>query len=201
MKILLAVFLLVLAAPADEWEGFDYEFMGLTRQEFKTLRESGITLKKFYELSHLGIRPQEYLSQPWRHLWVTEEEWLKQRKLGMSDDDIDQSWREVFLYRNHMWVSLAIPSYYQFKHQRPIQGGIAVSIFASGIASWAFAKYAWEDPNAERLLALALLGNIYSFADAWMSLPKVLKDNGRQNFGLRPLITPSKIELQLALRF
>ena len=78
-------------ATADEWQGFNYEEMGLTQWEFQQAKQEGISRDKLTNLVEMGIRPSEYLQKPWEKLGVSEQEWIKKLSGGLEDADIDRS--------------------------------------------------------------------------------------------------------------
>ena len=80
-------------AKGAQWDGFNYEDLGLTQWEYQQAKEQGVTRDKLTKLVELGIRPTEYLQKPWNRLGVSEEDWLSQRAEGMEDADIDRSYR------------------------------------------------------------------------------------------------------------
>ena len=96
-KILVLCFFLNLAAIsafADEWENTTAEDMGISQEEFQKVKESGMSKSRFLKLLEVGISPNEYFSEPWKKLGVTEDHWLNEKKAGMADDDIDLSYRK-----------------------------------------------------------------------------------------------------------
>ena len=48
-------------ASADEWQGFNYEEMGLTQWEFQQAKQEGLSRDKLTHLVEMGVRPSEYL--------------------------------------------------------------------------------------------------------------------------------------------
>ena len=109
-------------ASADEWEGFRYEDLGLTQWEFQQAKEEGLTRDKLTRLVELGVRISEYLQKPWNKLGVSEEDWLSQRSEGLEDADIDRSYRHRSGNQSYAYLSLLVPSLYQWKTSQSMKG-------------------------------------------------------------------------------
>lgn len=177
-------------ASGDQWEGFRYEDLGLTQWEFQQAKEEGISRDKLTRLVELGVRISEYLQKPWSKLGVSEEDWLAQRSQGLEDADIDRSYRNHSGNQGYAYVSLLLPSFYQWKFDRTVKAiwmdvlwgvsaGVTIYLAADGSNAW------WYG-----LIGVAA-AHIWSFADAffgtqWDSNP----DANRFSFGILP--TPDK---------
>lgn len=116
----------------DEWSGFDYEHAGLSQAEFQMVKESNISKKKLMHLLEIGIRPSEYLKEPWKNLGVSEEKWLSEREVGMDDSDIDQTYidrtyKNQTGNRNLAYLSFLLPSLYQWSSDE-IAKAIAMNV-------------------------------------------------------------------------
>ena len=177
-------------ASGDEWQGFNYEEMGLTQWEFQQAKEEGISREKLTHLVELGVRLSEYLQRPWEKLGVSEDQWLDERSAGMEDADIDRSYRNRSGDQAYAYVSLFLPSFYQWKTDKAMKaiwmdalwvGGVGATVYmaTSGSSNWFY-------------FLLPVVGaHIWSFADAffdtqWDSNP----DANRFSFGILP--TPDK---------
>ncbi len=188
MKILILAFLItsVPCSTAEKlpnsWEGFDYEMAGLSRQEFAILQKSNLSEESFYELMKLGVKPSEYLSKPWLKLGINEEEWWTQKKMGMSDEDMDQSWKSRYTDRNQAWLSLLIPGYYQYNHHQPLKGALVNTLNILGLSAWLWTEFALKDPRSIHFAYLAATGNIYSFVDAWLQVKPVVEQPSNDHF-------------------
>ena len=101
-------------ASGDEWQGFNYEEMGLTQWEFQQAKQEGLSRDKLTHLVEMGVRPSEYLQKPWEKLGVSEDEWLAQRSGGFEDADIDRSYRNNAGEQSYAYLSLLVPSLYQW---------------------------------------------------------------------------------------
>ena len=108
-------------ASGDQWEGFKYEEMGLTQWEFQQAKEEGISREKLTHLVELGVRLSEYLQRPWEKLGVSEDQWLDERSAGMEDADIDRSYRNRSGDQAYAYVSLFLPSFYQWKTDKAMK--------------------------------------------------------------------------------
>lgn len=177
-------------ASGDEWEGFRYEDLGLTQWEFQQAKESGMSRDKLTHLVELGVLPSEYLQKPWERLGVSEDAWLKQRSEGLEDADIDRSYRNRSGDQSYAYISLALPSFYQWKTGATTKAiwmdalwvagaGAMTFMLVSGMESWYY------------FLIPVLGAHIWSFADAffgtqWDSNP----DANRFSYGVLP--TPTR---------
>jgi hypothetical protein len=138
MKSILALALFlnlaVVKAFADDWDGVTPEDMGITVEEFQKVKESGMSKAKFLKLLEVGISPNEYFSEPWKKLGVTEEHWLNEKKAGMADDDIDRSYRKHDANNLMPFVSFVLPGYYEYKTSRLYTGLTLSTLAVAGIA-------------------------------------------------------------------
>ena len=132
----LALFLnlTLVAARADEWENTTAEDMGISQEEFQKVKESGMSRSKFLKLLEVGISPNEYFSEPWKKLGVTEDHWLTEKKAGMADDDIDRSYRKQDANNMIPFVSFILPGYYQYKTNKTYFGLGLSTVAVAGIA-------------------------------------------------------------------
>jgi hypothetical protein len=119
---------------ADEWENTSAEDMGISQEEFQKVKESGMSKAKFLRLLEVGISPNEYFSEPWKKLGVTEEHWLAEKKVGMADDDIDRSYRKQDANNLIPFISLILPGYYQYKTNKTYTGLTLSGLAVGGIA-------------------------------------------------------------------
>lgn len=177
-------------ASGDQWEGFRYEDLGLTQWEFQQAKEEGITRDKLTRLVELGVRISEYLQKPWNKLGVSEEDWLAQRSQGMEDADIDRSYRHRSGNQNLAYVSLLLPSYYQWKMSQSTKAIWMDALWVTSVGVTVYLKVDGSSAWWYGLLGVAA-AHIWSFADAffgtqWDSNP----DANRFSFGIIP--TPEK---------
>ena len=178
-------------ASGDQWEGFRYEDLGLTQWEFQQAKEEGITRDKLTRLVELGVRISEYLQKPWNKLGVSEEDWLSQRSEGLEDADIDRSYRHKSGNQGYAYLSLLVPSLYQWKTDQSMKG-IWMDVLW-GVSVGATLYLYIDDPESAWWYGLLFVASahIWSFADAffgtqWDSNP----DANRFSFGILP--TPDK---------
>jgi hypothetical protein len=134
--LLLALFLNLAAVKvfADEWENTTAEDMGISQEEFQKVKESGMSKSRFLKLLEVGISPNEYFSEPWKKLGVTEEHWINEKKAGMADDDIDRSYRKQDANNLTPFISFVLPGYYQYKTNRTYLGLGLSTVAVAGIA-------------------------------------------------------------------
>jgi hypothetical protein len=177
-------------ATSGQWDGFNYEDMGLTQWEYQQAKEQGVTREKLTKLVEIGIRPTEYLQKPWNRLGVSEEDWLSQRAEGMEDADIDRSYRYHSGDQKSAYLSLLIPSYYQWKTHAVAKATFMDVLEVGSIAVTIVLKVQDKSYWWYGFLGIAA-AHLWSFADAfistqWDSNP----DANRFSFGVIP--TPDK---------
>ena len=177
------------SATSDEWAGFDYESVGLTQWEFQQAKESGMSRDKLTQLTELGVRPSEYLQEPWTRLGVSEESWLSERSKGLEDSDIDRTYRNQAGEQNYAYISLAVPSFYQWKHGESVKAVWMDALWVVGVAGLTyFAVNSDEYDNTWVYWLIPVLGaHVWSFADAffgtqWNNNP----DANRFSLGIGP---------------
>jgi hypothetical protein len=173
----------------NEWADFDYQHAGLTQIEFQNVKESGMSKEKLLHLLEIGVRPADYLKEPWKSLGVTEKEWLAERAGGMDDSDIDRTYTSR---SGDQWIahlSLLVPSIYQW-HTDQMAKAIAIDV--AYLASWiSFVLLYSHNVGDEKSWAVGLgvVGavHVYSWLDAvfstlWDSNP----DARNFSFGIMP---------------
>ena len=177
-------------ASGDEWQGFNYEEMGLTQWEFQQAKQEGLTRDKLTHLVEMGVRPSEYLQKPWEKLGVSEEEWLDQRSGGFEDADIDRSYRNNAGEQGYAYLSLLVPSLYQWHKDQSMKAIWMDALWLGGVGT---TVYLAVDGNSAWWYGLLIVAgaHIWSFADAffstqWDSNP----DANRFSYGILP--TPEK---------
>jgi len=158
-------------ASNDEWAGFHYEDVGLTQWEFQQAKESGMTRDKLNQLVELGIRPSEYIQEPWKRLGVTEEAWLSDRASGLEDSDIDRTYKNHAGDQSLAFWSLLVPSLYQWNHDESIKAIWMDALWVVGVGGLSyFAATAGNDDNTWVYWLIPVLGaHVWSFADAFFS--------------------------------
>lgn len=174
-------------ANASEWDGFRYEDLGLTQWEFQQVRESGMARETLMELLELGIRPSEYLQKPWESLGVSEQNWLSERGKGMEDSDIDRSYRNRNANQSSVYLSLLLPSLYQWKSDKDALAISMNAIWGLSVAFYAALAVSTKTSDETYLLPFILGVHVWSFADAlldtrWENNP----DANRFSWGIAP---------------
>ena len=155
----------------SEWAGFDYERAGLTQWEFQQAKENNLSRDKLTQLTELGIRPSEYLQEPWKRLGVSEEDWLSSRAKGLEDSDIDRTYRNHSGEQNIAYLSALVPSLYQWKHDETVKAIWMDALWVVGVAGLTyFAVNSDEYDNTWVYWLIPVLGaHIWSFADAFFN--------------------------------
>jgi len=128
----------------NEWANFDYQHAGLTQIEFQNVKESGMSKEKLLHLLEIGVRPADYLKEPWKSLGVTEKEWLEERAGGMDDSDIDRTYSNRSGDQGLAYLSFLVPSLYQW-----YTGQIAKSIFIDALYGSAWFSFFYLKSNSE----------------------------------------------------
>lgn len=155
------------AASANEWEGVDHEGLGISQEEFQMVKEKGMSKTRLLQLLEYGISPSEYFSEPWKKLGVTEGYWLKEKKAGMADDDIDRSYRKQSSHNLDPVISFFLPGYYQYRTKRPKLGAALSAAFVGGLAL-TFLHQA-EDGGVIPFYPIIAIGSmLFSAGDAYL---------------------------------
>ncbi|HKP94691.1 MAG TPA: hypothetical protein VJ385_02935 [Fibrobacteria bacterium] len=134
LLVLLLLNITALKAYANEWENTTAEDMGISQEEFQKVKESGMSRSKFLKLLEVGISPNEYFSEPWKKLGVTEDHWLNEKKAGMADDDIDRSYRKQDANNLTPFISFVLPGYYEYRTNKTYLGLGLSTVAVAGIA-------------------------------------------------------------------
>lgn len=189
--VLLALFLdlSALKAFAGEWDNTTAEDMGISQEEFQRVKESGMSKSKFLKLLEVGISPNEYFSEPWKKLGVTEEHWLTEKKAGMADDDIDRSYRKQDANNLTPFISFILPGFYEYKSNKTYFGlGLSTAAVA-GIALTFLVQN--EDTHSIYPIfpIITLLSMVTSAGDAYLGTRYVDNQDASRfswNLGLAP---------------
>jgi len=153
----------------DEWADFDYQHAGLSQVEFQKVKESGMDKKKLLHLIEIGVRPGTYLQEPWKDLGVSESEWLEQRASGMEDADIDRTYKNNSGNQGLAYLSLLVPSLYQWKTDDMIT---AIAMDVSYVFAWGVTIFlAKSTEDASKMwyqigVPLIVGVHVWSFVDA-----------------------------------
>ena len=153
----------------DEWSDFDYSHAGLTQAEFQNVKESGMSKKKLMHLLEIGIRPSVYLLEPWKDLGVSETEWLSERASGMSDADIDRTYKNQAGDQGMAYLSFLVPSLYQWNTEQTAKAVAMDVLWVSTVGLTVFlAKSGDADEWVYGLLGIAAV-HLWSGGDALLS--------------------------------
>jgi hypothetical protein len=192
MSFLKKIFILALflnlgamKAFADEWENTTAEDMGISQEEFQKVKESGMSKARFLKLLEVGISPNEYFSEPWKKLGVTEDHWLNEKKAGMADDDIDRSYRKQDANNLTPFISFILPGYYEYKTKKTYLGlGLSTAAVA-GIALTFLVK----NPDTHAIIPIFPIIMLTSAGDAFLGTRYVDNQDASRfswNLGLSP---------------
>ncbi len=191
---------LVLAGD-DEWQGVKAEDLGISQEELQMVKERGMSRKTLMHLLEVGVSPNEYFSEPWKKLGVTEDHWLNEKKAGMADDDIDRSYRKQASSNFTPFLSFIMPGYYQYKTDRLYTGLTLSTLAVAGIAL----TFLHKDKDTGGIIPvypiITLGAMVYSAADAYLNTRFVdNQDAGRFSFdfGILPSGGPAA---SMKLRF
>jgi len=179
------------AVKGNEWADFDYQHAGLAQAEFQKVKESGMSKEKLLHLLEIGVRPSEYLKEPWKKLGVTEKQWLAERAGGMDDNDIDRTYSRRTDNQGLAYLSFLVPSLYQWSTD---QYAKAIAIDVAWLASLGLTIYLAvtnedKESTVPWAIGLGLMGavHLYSGIDAVIS---TMWDNNPEarnfSFGIVP---------------
>jgi hypothetical protein len=153
----------------DEWAEFDYKHAGLSQIEFQNIKEYGMTKAKLLHLLEIGIRPSEYLKEPWKNLGVSENEWISERGKGMEDGDIDRTYKNQAGDQGLAYLSILVPSLYQWSTDQMAKAIAMDVMWAASVGVTVFLAKT-EDTNMWVYSAVAVgLVHVWSFTDAIVS--------------------------------
>ncbi len=124
-----------LRRESNEQERETYERLGLSMEEWKKIKESGMEMKKVHRLLRAGISISEYFNEPWKHMGISEKEWIKKRSQGYSDAQIafkesrgkecDKQWDVVRAF--------FMPGIIQLKRKQHLKGSIMAATAGAGL--------------------------------------------------------------------
>jgi hypothetical protein len=178
-------------ASTDEWEGFNYEEVGLTQWEFQQTKESGMGRDKLLQLLEIGVRPGEYLQKPWENYGVSEADWIAERSKGMEDSDIDRTYRNKGANQSAAYLSALIPSYYQWKVGKTAEALTMDVLWLASFGAYSYLAFVdKEDNNTRNYLFLPMLVvHAWSFGDAFMdTIWETNPDANRFSWGIFPTL-------------
>ncbi|MDR0518142.1 MAG: hypothetical protein LBH25_13985 [Fibromonadaceae bacterium] len=156
---------------SNEWADFDYKHAGLSQAEFQNVKESGMSKDKLLHLLEIGVRPSEYLKQPWDNLGVSESQWLSEREKGMEDGDIDRTYKNQAGDQGMAYLSILLPSYYQWRTDE-VATAVAMDIlWLSSVGLTVFLYSDDSNDNKWLLYGVPFIAgvHVWSFVDAILS--------------------------------
>ncbi|NLB64750.1 MAG: hypothetical protein GX801_11730 [Fibrobacter sp.] len=174
-------------ASASQWDNLSYEELGLSQWEFQQVKKSNLTRSKLLSLLEIGVRPAEYLQKPWEQLGVSEDQWLNERSKGLEDTDIDRSYRNNANNQSYAYLSLLVPSLYQWKVDKKAEA-ISMNVIW-GLSVGATVYLGLTSKNKEYFYTIPVIAavHIWSFANGlletqWETNP----DANRFSWGVAP---------------
>jgi hypothetical protein len=188
-------------ADDDEWTGTKAEDLGISQEELQTVKERGMSRKKLVHLLEVGISPNEYFSEPWKKLGVSEDHWLDEIKAGMANEDIDRSYRKQAVSNMTPFLSFIMPGYYQYKTDRLYTGLTLSTLAVAGIVL----TFVHRDKEVNGIYPvypiISVSAMIFSAGDAYLRTRYVDNQEASRfsyNFGLIPSGGPAA---SMLLRF
>lgn len=189
LLIAIALFILPCVAHADEWDGVKAEDLGISQEELQTVKERGMSKRTLLKLLEVGVSPNEYFSEPWKKLGVTEDHWLDEKKAGMADEDIDRNYRKQSTSNVTPFISFILPGYYQYKTDRLYTGLTLSTLAVAGIVL----TFVHKDKDTGGIHPIypiiSLSAMIYSAADAYLNTRYVDNQEASRfsfDFGILP---------------
>jgi len=197
MPVWLRVFLFVAALSfvpktvfaGDEWDGVQAEDLGISQEELQKVKERGMSRKTLMHLLEVGVSPNEYFSEPWKKLGVSEDHWLSEKKSGMADEDIDRGYRKQASSNITPFISFILPGYYQYKTDRLFTGLTLSTLAVAGIVLTFVHRDSETDGIYPIYPIITLSAMIYSAADAYLDTRYVDNQDASRfsfDFGLLP---------------
>jgi hypothetical protein len=153
----------------DEWADFDYKHAGLSQLEFQKVKEYGMSKDKLMHLLEIGIRPSEYLKEPWKNLGVSESEWISERGKGMEDGDIDRTYKNQAGDQGLAYLSFLVPSLYQWNTDQMAKAIAMDVLWVSAVGLTAFLYNSGSVSEWVYAAGAIALVHIWSGADAIIS--------------------------------
>ncbi|MDD5675467.1 MAG: hypothetical protein PHC61_14955 [Chitinivibrionales bacterium] len=115
----------------------EYERLGLSQTEWNQIMQAKMSLEKVHALLRDGISISEYFKKPWVNLGLSEQQWIKKRRSGLSDDDMRATGRTVTQSEWAVIEDFFIPGLCQWQRHEYLKASAM-----SGIAAGSLALYA-----------------------------------------------------------
>ncbi len=211
MKTFCAVWMsaMILAAPMlahaddNEWADVTAEDLGISQQEFQMVKEHGMSRSKLMHLLEIGVSPNQYFSQPWKKLGVSESQWLDEKKGGMADDDINQNFHKQQANELTPFIAFFLPGYYHYQTHR-LYLGLALSTVAAGSLALTFLDQSQTSSGSKSVKPIypimLLVTMVWSAGDAFIHT-RYVDNQEAQRFSLNLNPLRDGAALDLGLRF
>ncbi len=66
---------------------------GFSMAECRQIYQSGVSMAKIHKLLGAGISISEYFEKPWVNLNISEKKWIRKRRSGLSQKDLEMMYR------------------------------------------------------------------------------------------------------------
>ena len=155
----LALSLLNVAAghAEEDWGAMTPEELGISADEFVKVKESGMPKSKLLHLLEVGVSPNEYFSEPWKKLGVSEDHWMNEKTAGMEDDDINRAYRKQQSNVVDPLIAFVLPGYYHYKTKK-LYWGLGLSTTAAACIALTFLHQDKETKNETHIRPIYPIG-------------------------------------------
>jgi hypothetical protein len=115
-----------------------YEKLGLSEAEWAQIVDAKMPMVTVHELLKSGISISEYFRHPWTEMGISQADWIKQRRSGLSDADIRSQARQRRT-PNELTVvqSVFLPGFNQIRFGEPVRGWTMAALAAGCIGLFA----------------------------------------------------------------
>ena len=131
------IFLMTYLTPAQESEDL---LKRLDPIEKSLIDDSQMPMTKLRLLIDSDISLQEYFQYPWLSYGISEKEWIRQKKAGISGTDTIITTKQVTSTQWAVVQNFFIPGLHQFKRHQFFKGYLMSGIALSSLAFFAFHK-------------------------------------------------------------
>lgn len=110
----------------------EYKRLGLTQKEWSQYKQSGMSKRKLKKLLSAGISLSEYFKKPWIKVGISEDEWVRLCRKGLTREEIAMRSEKAEYEGGIVLISFFLPGYGHFKMKETglgffFSGGAVVS--------------------------------------------------------------------------